>query len=125
MKFYELEIDSKTYKLRLTSSNAVALEKKTGVKILDLVQDYSVTTILTVLEYMCKNEENNNQFSSKEASSLYDKLVDNGYTMYDIVFKVIYEGLVAGGFLTHEELEEMTENANAKKENLKEEALEK
>lgn len=123
MKFYELTIGEKTYKLRLTSNNAMALEKKTGLKILDIFQDYSMSSIVTMLEYMCKNDENNNQFSSKEANSLYDELVDNGYTMYDIVFKVIYEGLVVSGFLTHKELEDMMgmteEMKKEKKEQLK------
>ena len=118
MKYYELVLGEETYKLRLTSSNCVALEQIAKKGILDLVQDYSITNIIRVLEYMCKSKENN--FGQKDAQELYDKLVDNGYTLYDIIYKVIYEGLVISGFLTQEELKEMIQTVNEGKKKIKE-----
>lgn len=117
MKYYELQLGDKTYQLRLTSSNCVALEQKTGKNILDLVQDYSITNITRILEYMCKSKEAN--FGQKEAQQLYDELVDNGYTLYDIIYKVLYEGLVFSGFLTEEELKEMIETVDKGKKKVK------
>ena len=117
MKYYELVLGDETYQLRLTSSNCVALEQRTKKSVLDAVQDYSITNIITFLEYMCKSKENN--FGQKDAQELYDKLVDNGYTLYDIIYKVIYEGLVVSGFLTEEELKEMIEQVNQGKKKLK------
>ena len=117
MKYYELILGDETYQLRLTSSNCVALEQRTKKSVLDAVQDYSITNIITILEYMCKTKENN--FGQKDAQELYDKLVDNGYTLYDIIYKVIYEGLVVSGFLTEEELKEMIEQVNQGKKKLK------
>lgn len=117
MKYYELVLGEETYKLRLTSSNCVALEQRTKKSVLDAVQDYSITNIITILEYMCKTKENN--FGQKDAQELYDKLVDNGYTLYDIIYKVIYEGLVVSGFLTEEELKEMIDQVNQGKKKLK------
>ena len=117
MKYYELQLGEKAYQLRLTSSNCVALEQKTGKNILDLVQDYSITNITRILEYMCKSKETN--FGQKEAQQLYDELVDNGYTLYDIIYKVLYEGLVFSGFLTEEELKEMIEAVDKGKKKVK------
>lgn len=117
MKYFELVLGDETYQLRLTSSNCVALEQRTKKSVLDAVQDYSITNIITILEYMCKSKENN--FGQKDAQELYDKLVDNGYTLYDIIYKVIYEGMVVSGFLTEEELKEMIEQVNQGKKKLK------
>ena len=36
MKYYELELDGETIKLRLTSSDSVELEKKTGTSVLQI-----------------------------------------------------------------------------------------
>lgn len=118
MKYYELELKNfeengneliengtKTYRLRLTSSNAVALENVAHRSIIDIVGDVSITNIVKVLEYMGKDAEHN--FGYKEASSLYDQLCYNGYTMEDVIVDVIYGCLVHSGFLKKEELEEI------------------
>ena len=123
MKFYELTVGDETYQLRLTASNCLALEQKTGKKILVLAQDYSITSIVRILEYMCKGKNNN--FSQKDALELYDKLIDNNYTLYDIIYKVVYEGLVFSGFLTEEELKEMIQTVEQGKKKLKQEVQEK
>lgn len=110
MKYYELELDGETIKLRLTSSDSVELEKKTGTSILDLVDDYSMATITTFLKYMRRSEVPN--FSEKDAYALYDKLIDNGYSMEEIMINVIFEGLCVSGFFKKDNLEELKKEIN-------------
>lgn len=121
MKYFELELDGETIKFRLKSSDCLAIEKKTGVKILDFIQDYSMTAIILMLTYLRRGEKDN--FSEKEATELYDKLVDSGYTMEKIMFDIIFEALVISGFLDKSQLDEMrttkNEVADKKKAELK------
>ena len=116
MKYYEIELNGETIKLRLTSSDSMAIEKKTGIKLLDFVQDYAITTVVTLLMYMRRSDVPN--FSEKDATKLYDDLIDAGYTLKDILYDVIYEALAVSGFLSQEELKEMKEQAkdNSKKQ---------
>lgn len=121
MKYYEIELNGETIKLRLTSSDSMTIEKKTGVKLLDFIQDYSITTIITLLMYMRRSSVPN--FSEKDASELYDKFIDAGYTMKDIIYNVIFEALTVSGFLSQEELKDIKEtmkvNSKKQKEMLK------
>lgn len=122
MKFFELELNGRTLKLRLVSSDMKKIEKESGKSILDYVQGYSVTVITNLLRYMSKPNMPN--FSEKDADMLYDELIDAGYTMEKIIFEVIYEVLVVSGFLTKEELEEITSNKETAKEKKKEKVME-
>ena len=106
MKYYEFELDGETIKLRLTSSDVIALEKKTGMSIMDYVQDFSLTTVITLLMYMRRSSVPN--FSEKDAGELYDKLVDNDYTLADIINKIIMEALVVSGFMSKDALKSMS-----------------
>ena len=112
MKYFEFELNGETIKLRLTSNDCVEIEKKTGQKLLDYMQDYSMQTVLTLLMYMRRSSVPN--FSLKDAGDLYDKLIDNEEygSMEKVLYDVIFEGLVVSGFLKKEELEEIK---NAKK----------
>lgn len=127
MNYFILELDGESIKLRLNSADSVEIEKKTGIKLLDFIQDYSITTVTTLLKYMRRSDVPN--FSDKDAFALYDKLVDNGYTLEEIVFKVIYETCVVSGFLKKSDLEEMIsfkeENQATLKEKKKAEILQK
>ena len=116
MKFYEIELNGRTIQLRLTSSDSMAIEKKTGIKLLDYVQDYAITTVITLLTYMSRSAIPN--FSEKDATKLYDELIDAGYTLKDILYDVIYEALTVSGFLSQEELKELKEAVrdNSKKQ---------
>lgn len=105
MKFFELELNDEVVKLRLTSGDCITIEEKTKLPILKYIQQTSMTTITTLLMYMRRSEVPN--YSMKDAGMLYDKLIDNGYTMEKIVYDVIYEALVVSGFLTKEQLEEV------------------
>lgn len=105
MKYYEIELNGETIKFRLTSSDSMMIEKKTGVKLLDYVQDYAITTVITLLMYMRRSSVPN--FSEKDASKLYDDLVDAGYTLKEILYDIIFEALAVSGFLSQEELMEI------------------
>lgn len=118
MKYYEFELDGETIKLRLRASDSVAIEKKTGTKLLDLLQDYSLSTITLLLQYLRRGEVPN--FSQDNAYELYDRLIDNGYTLETILFDVIYEAMVVSGFLAKEDLESIkVQKEEAKKETKK------
>lgn len=122
MKFYELELENETIELRMTTTNAKALENKTGRSIFDLVSDMSVTNISKMLMYLMKGKKEN--VNEKEADDLVDKLVDNGYTYEKIMMEVIFEALVVSGFLSKEQLEEAKTLKEEVKENNKKKAIE-
>ena len=110
MKFFEFDYEtfdgeSKTLKLRLVSADMKTIEKKTGVKLLDYVSDYSITTISNLLMYMNRPAVSN--FSEKDADKLYDELIDAGLTLEEIYQNIIMETLVVSGFMKQEELDEM------------------
>lgn len=113
MKYYELELDGEIIKLRLTIGDCKQIEKKSNMSILDYVQNVSITTISNLIMYMRRSEVP--QFSEKDADTLLDKFIDNDYTLEDIMFKVIYEGLVVSGFLKKSDLEEMKNEATENK----------
>ena len=97
MKFFEYEYETfdgetKTLKLRLVSSDMKTIEKRAGVKLLDFVGDYSITTISNLLMFMNRPAIPN--FSEKDADKLYDELIDAGLTLEDVYQNVIMETLV-------------------------------
>ena len=122
MKFYELELDGETIELRMTTTNAKTLEKKTGKSIFDLVGDMSVTNISKMLMYLLKGKKENT--NEKEADELVDKLVDNEYTYEKIMMEVIFEALVVSGFLSKEQLEETKNLKEEVKESNKKKVME-
>lgn len=105
MKFFELELEGETLKFRLTSNDCMVIEKVYGKSVIDFVQSMSMTMIITMLRYMRRSSVPN--FSEKDATELYDKLIDNGFTMADILNKVILEGLVVSGFMSKDEMAEI------------------
>jgi hypothetical protein len=105
MKYFELELNGETIKFRLTSNDCMVIEKKSGVSITEYVQNLSITTVVNLLMYMRRSEKPN--FSEKDASALYDKLIDNDFTIATIISDVIMEALAVSGFMSKEELAEM------------------
>lgn len=110
MKYHEFELNGEVIKLRLTSNDCIEIEKKTGEKLIDYMQDYSMQTIVTLLMYMRRSSVPN--FSMKDAGELYDKLIDSEEygNMEAILYDVIFEGLVVSGFIKKEELQEIKKN---------------
>lgn len=122
MKYYEIDLNGETIKFRLTTADAVTLESKTNTKMMDLVMDYSHTTIATMIRYLRRSEIDN--FSDKDAYALIDKLIDNGYTIERIVYDIIFEALVVSGFLTKEQLSEVKAELKTAQEKTKAEVKE-
>lgn len=105
MKFFEIELEGETIKFRLTSNDCMVIEKKTGKSIMDYIQQLSITTIIGLLMYMRRSDVPN--FSEKDASMLYDRLIDNGYTLASIISDIVMETLAVSGFMSQEELKEL------------------
>lgn len=102
MRNFTFELNEKEIKMRLTSQDCVEIEKNKGVRLLDFIQDYAITTIVTLLKYMRRGAGEN--FTENMAYGFYDELIDAGYTMSDILDKIIYETLVASGVISAEDL---------------------
>ena len=119
MKYYEFELNGRTVKLRLTSNDCMEIEKKTGKKLLDFMEDYSMSATIMLLMYMVRSSVPN--FSMKDAGALYDEMIDSEEfgSMENVLFNAIYEGMVVSGFLKKEDLEEM--KSLNKNQDLKEE----
>ena len=117
MKCYEIELNGENIKLRLTREAIMEIEKKNNNSILEIMKDISQTNIIMLLMYMRRFEIPN--YSQKEASQLYDKFIDNEYSMQDVVFKVIYEGLVVSGVMTKGELSQLKEMVGIKDKEIK------
>lgn len=107
MKCYEIELNGETIRLRLRSVDICELEKKNNKSIIQLMKEVSQTNIVMFLMYMRRHEFPN--YSNKEANELYDKLIDNDYTMTSIIFDIIYETLVVSGVMTKGELTRLKE----------------
>jgi len=104
----------KELRLRLTSGDAMELETARKVKILEYLQEESMTMIVTLLRYLNKWENKN--FSLTNAQQLYDELIDSGMSMKMILTDIIYEALVVSGFLEKGEWEQMKQALEKVKE---------
>lgn len=105
--YTDAEGNEKEVALRLTSQDCENIEKQNGCTLLDFVQQGSISSIVTLLFYMRKGAGEN--FTKNMAYSFYDELVDSGYTMLDILEKVIWEGLVVSGVMSAEDLKNIRE----------------
>lgn len=104
MKFHTITVGEKDINLRLTSSDAVQLEKKSNTKLLDLINDYSMSNICRLLRYFRRGGGDVN-FSDEDSYNFFDELADNGYALEDIQTKVILPTLQVSGLLTKGDLE--------------------
>ena len=109
MKYTYTMSNGKELKLRLTSGECIEIENMTKRSILDYIQEESMTMMCTLLRYMVKevNGEEQKNFSNRNAQMLFDELVDSGMTLKQILMDIIYETLVVSGFLEKEDWEEM------------------
>lgn len=102
MKNFTFELNNKEINMRLISSDCEKIEKMYNCTLLDFVQQCSVTSIITLLQYM--RAGTGESFTKNMAYSFYDELVDNGYTIATILDKLIYETLVVSGVISQEDL---------------------
>lgn len=118
MKYFEITINNKDYKMRLTSEQCVQLEKHLETKLLDYIQDYSVQTIVTLLRNLIDGKENV-RCSERMAYDIYDDLIDEGYTIETILMNVIYPALAVSGVMSQEQIDFIKNKAEAHTEGLK------
>ena len=114
MKFHAITVGDKEYNLRLTSADAVNLEKKTNTKLLDLINDYSMANFCRMLRYFRRGGGDVN-FSDEDSYNFFDELADNGYALEDIQTKVILPTLQVSGLLTQSDLDNIMEKVTKSK----------
>ena len=97
-KFHTLTVGGKEYKLRLTASAIMAIEKKLGKSLfaaLENIQENMVETITTII--WAAMQPFNSNFSFEKATSLFDEYIDEGHSFEDLM-KEINTLFVASGF---------------------------
>lgn len=102
MNYHYIELDGKEVKFRLTSKEMTELENRTKRPLLEIIQDTSINSILTVLKHMRRFEISN--FSHDDACELFDQLADNGYSLERIEKEIIMPACVVSGLLTQSDL---------------------
>lgn len=102
MRNHVIDLNGKEIEFRLTSEDMVKIEEKNKVKLLDYIQDYSITTIINLLWYMRKGADRN--FAKEDANRLFDELADNDWALEDIMKKIIFPTCQVSGLLTKSDL---------------------
>lgn len=110
MRYHTIELDGKEYNFRLQADEIESIEKTLKVKILDYIQDYSVITIIYLLQRMWKPEDKH-KVSHEEAIELFDTLVDNDYAIESIAKQIIWPTCVVSGLLTQSDLNKALKKA--------------
>ena len=124
--YKDSEGNEKEVALRLTSLDCENIEKQFNCSLLDYVQQGSITSIVNLLYYMRKGA--GESYTKNMDYGFYDELVDSGYTMMDILDKIIWEGLVVSGIMSKEDLNNIRaerEKVNKMTEEEKQELVEK
>lgn len=88
-KFYTMTVGGKEYKMRLTASAIMQIEKKLGkplFKALETIQDNMVETITTIL--WGAMQPLNAGFTMEKATALFDDYVDEGHSIEDLILEL-------------------------------------
>lgn len=104
MKYFTINLEDKEVDLRLTSEDCLKIEKNYNVKLLDYIQDYSITTIINLLRYMLQGGKGET-ISQNEAQKFFDELVDNDWAIENIVSDIIMPTCQVSGLLTKSDLQ--------------------
>lgn len=116
MRYYTINLNDEEVNLRLTSEDAVKIEKNYNVRLFDYISDSSMTSIINLLRYMLQGGKGKT-ISQPEAHEFFDRLVDNGWKVENIVMDIILPTAEVSGLLTQSDLDlakEMTEQNKAK-----------
>lgn len=103
MKYFSFKFKEEEINLRLNSQDCETIEKTYNCTLLDYVQQGSVTSLVTLLQYMRAGA--GERFTRNMAYGFYDELIDEGYTIEKILMEIIYETLVVSGVISKEDLE--------------------
>lgn len=87
--FYTLTVGGEEYRLRLTASAIMAIEKKLGKSLfaaLEHIQDNMVETIVTIL--WGAMQPLNAGFSMEKATALFDDYIDEGRSIEELMQEI-------------------------------------
>lgn len=115
MRSFTYVLGDEEIELRLTSSDAIKIEDTYKVKLLDYIQDYSIKTIVSLLRYMRKGATGKAQ-SQEDAEALFDKLVDSGMAIENILTDIIMPACERSGLLTESDLQMIQNKTKEAKE---------
>lgn len=116
MKYNTVTVNGTDYNFRLTVDDIESIERKLNVKILDYIQDYSVITMVHLLQKMWKQEDKH-ATSHDEAAELFELLVDEGWALQDIAQKIVWQTCVVSGLLRQSDLNRALEKQNQATQN--------
>ena len=96
--YHTLTVNGEEYRLRLTASAILAIEKKLGKSLfqaLEHIQDNMVETITTILWGAMQPLQSG--FTLEKAMQLYDGYIDEGHSLEDLMQEV-HKLFEASGF---------------------------
>ena len=88
-KFYTLTVGGEEYKLRLTASAIMSIEKKLGKSLfsaLEHIQDNMVETITAIL--WGAMQPLNANFPFDKAAGLFDQYIDDGHSIEELMREI-------------------------------------
>ena len=88
-KFYTLTVGNTEYKLRLTASAIMSIEKKLGKPLfaaLENIQDNMVETIVTIIWGAA--QPLNANFPYDKAMALFDDYIDEGHSLEELMLEI-------------------------------------
>lgn len=109
MRQHVIVLNGKEIGFRLSSKEMTEMENRTKRKLIEIIQDDSINSIITVLKHMRRFEVNN--FSHDDACDLFDELADNGYSLERIEKEIIMPTCVVSGLLTQSDLNKALKRA--------------
>lgn len=114
MRYFTINLNGEDVNLRLTSEDAIKIEKNYNVKLFDYIGDSSMTSIINLLRYMLQGGKGQT-ISQPEAHQFFDRLVDEGWKVEQIVMDIILPTAEVSGLLTQSDLETAKEIAAQRK----------
>ncbi len=88
-KFYTMTVGGEEYKMRLTASAIMQIEKKLGkplFKALETIQDNMVETITTII--WGAMQPLNAGFTMEKATALFDDYIDDGRSIEELMLEI-------------------------------------
>lgn len=88
-KFYTMTVNGEEYKMRLTASAIMQIEKKLGkplFKALETIQDNMVETIITII--WGAMQPLNAGFTMEKATALFDDYIDDGHSIEELMLEI-------------------------------------
>lgn len=122
MKYFTFNLNDKEINMRLNSIDCEKIEKTYNCTLIDYVQQGSVTSLVTLLQYMRAGA--GETFTRNMAYGFYDELIDSGYTIEKILMEIIYETLVVSGVISKEDLDDIKKEDEKIKNMTNEEKME-